>query len=275
MSPAPPSPSEIEIQLLLEAIYLRFHYDFRSYSMASLRRRIAAALPRLGCRSVSELQSKLLHEPESFSAMLQYLTVQVSDMFRDPAFFKAFRETVVPELATYPSPKIWVAGCSSGEEVYSIAIILREEGLLDRTLIYATDINPDALSRAEEGVYPLDRIAAFTTNHAASGGRTSLSEHYTAAYGAALFDRTLRTRILFSDHSLATDNVFAEVQVVTCRNVLIYFDKTLQERALGLFRDALPRRGFLGLGAMESLQFSEHARAFEPFAPEQKWFRRC
>lgn len=271
---APASPFEIELRLLLEAIYLRFHYDFRSYSMASLRRRVTAALAALGCETVSALQERILYEPETFSHLLQYLTVQVSDMFRDPSFFRGFRDKIVPEIATYPSPKVWVAGSSTGEEVYSLAIILAEEGLLSRTLIYATDINPDALDRARDGVYPLERIPTFEKNHRQAGGREPLSKYFTAAYDRAAFDRTLRDRVVFSDHSLATDSVFAEVQVVTCRNVLIYFDKPLQERALGLFRDALCRRGFLGLGSMESLQLSPIGKAFEPFVPEDKWYRR-
>ncbi|MBX3201979.1 MAG: protein-glutamate O-methyltransferase CheR [Labilithrix sp.] len=265
---------EIELRLLLEAVFLRFHYDFRSYSMASLRRRVTAALSALGCETVSALQEKILHHPETFSALLQYLTVQVSDMFRDPAFFLAFRQHVIPELATYPSPRIWIAGASSGEEVYSLAIILAEEGLLDRTLLYATDINPDAIAKAKAGVYAEERIATFAENHRAAGGKQPFERYYTSAYGRAAFDRKLRDRVVFADHSLATDSVFAEVQVVTCRNVLIYFDRALQERAVGLFRDALSRRGLLGLGAMESLQLTKQAGAFEPFIPEQKWYRR-
>jgi chemotaxis protein methyltransferase CheR len=265
---------DIEVRLLLEAIFLRFHYDFRSYSMASLRRRITAAISALGCATVSALQEKILHEPEVFTKLLQYLTVQVSDMFRDPPFFRVFRQRIVPELATYPSPRIWVAGASSGEEVYTLAIVLAEEGLLERTLIYATDINPHALEKAEAGVYPLDRVPAFEANHREAGGKGAFDRWYTSAYGHAVFDRKLRERVVFSDHSLATDSVFAEVQVVTCRNVLIYFDRTLQDRAVDLFRDALSRRGFLGLGSMESLQLSAHVRSFEPFAQEERWYRR-
>lgn len=274
MSDSKASPFDIELRLLLEAIFLRFHYDFRSYSMASLRRRVNAALAGLRCETVSALQEKILHQPETFSALLQYLTVQVSDMFRDPAFFRAFREQVVPEIATYPSPRIWVAGASTGEEVYTIAIILAEEGLLDRAMLYATDINPEGLLKAKQGVYALDRIPTFAANHREAGGKQPFDRYYTSAYGLAAFDRKLRDRVVFSDHSLATDSVFAEVQVVTCRNVLIYFDRSLQDRAVGLFRDALCRRGFLGLGSMESLQLSAHAGAFEAFIPEQRWYRR-
>ena len=266
---------DIEVRLLLDAIYSRFHYDFRSYSMASLKRRILVALPKLQCATVSALQEKLLHEPTTLGELLQFLTVQVSDMFRDPPFFVAFRERVVPELETYPSLKIWIAGCSSGEEVYSLAIVLAEAGLLARTLIYATDINPAALSKAEAGVYALDRVATFSANYQRAGGRGSLSEYYTAAYGGAAFARRLRSRIVFSDHSLATDHVFAEVQVVSCRNVLIYFDRPLQDRAVGLFEGALCRRGFLGLGSRETLRFSPHAGAFRDCAAEERWYQRC
>jgi chemotaxis protein methyltransferase CheR len=269
------SPIEIEIRLLLEAIYLRFHYDFRSYSMVSLKRRIGVALPQLGCATVSALQEKILHDPQTFSELLQYLTVQVSEMFRDPTFYKTFREKIIPELRTYPSLKIWVAGCSTGEEVYSLAITLREEGLLDRTILYATDINPDALAKAEAGMYALDRLASFTENHRLAGGTKSLSEYYVARYGNAVFDRSLRKNVVFSDHSLATDNVFAEVQVVTCRNVLIYFDRELQSRAFELFRNTLCRRGFLGLGSRETLQFSTHASAFNEVSREDRWYQRC
>jgi chemotaxis protein methyltransferase CheR len=268
------SRQEIEIRLLLEAIYLRFHYDFRSYSMASVKRRVAAALVAMGCETVSALQERLLHDPDAFAKLLQYLTVQVSDMFRDPSFFKVFREQIVPELKTYPSVKLWVAGCSAGEELYSYAIVLDEEGLLDRTVLYATDINPEALARAKAGIYAADRVAAFTENHQASGGKGSLSRYYTAAYGSARFSERLRAGAVFSDHSLATDSAFAEVHVVSCRNVLIYFDRELQGRAIGLFKDALVRRGFLGLGTKETLQFSPHAASFREQDATERWYQR-
>jgi chemotaxis protein methyltransferase CheR len=266
---------EIELQLLLEAIYLRFRYDFRSYSMASLKRRVARAMDEFGVKTISGLQERVLHDPQVFPQMLQFLTVQVSDMFRDPSYFRTLRERIVPLLATYPSLKLWVAGCSSGEEVYSLAILLREEGLAERTLIYATDINGEALRRAEAGVYPLDRLPSFTENHRLSGGHGSLSNYYTAAYGSAVFDRSLLKRVVFSDHSLATDHVFAEVQLISCRNVMIYFDRTLQDRAVGLFKEALCRRGFLGLGSKESLHSSAHQGDFIDFASGERWYQRC
>ena len=266
---------EIEIRLLLDAIYLRYHYDFRSYSAASIKRRLLAAKTQMNVETLSALQERVLRDPQVFTRLLQFLTVGVSDMFRDPSFFRVLREQIVPELRTYPSIRLWVAGCSTGEELYSFAIVLREESLLDRTTLYATDINPEALQKAEQGLYPLDRLQAFTENHQLSGAKCSLSEHYTAAYGSAAFDRSLRKNVVFSDHSLATDSVFAEVQVVSCRNVLIYFDRSLQDRALGLMKDSLCRRGFLGLGSKESLMFSEHAAAFRDFVAAERWFQRC
>jgi len=233
-----------------------------------------AAMTRFGCRSLSVLQDRVIHDPECFPALLDFLTVQVSEMFRDPDYFRALREKVVPLLRTYPSLKVWVAGCSAGEEAYSLAILLREEGLLDRTLIYATDINHRTLQKAAAGIYDVGRIPGFTENHHKSGARSSLSDYYTAAYGGAVFDKSLKEHIVFSDHSLATDSVFAEVQLVSCRNVLIYFKRTLQDRALGLFRDALCRNGFLGLGSKESLQFSSYDAEFSAFVREQRIFQK-
>ena len=195
-------------------------------------------------------------------------------MFRDPAYYRAIRDTVVPYLRTYASLKIWVAGCSMGEEAYSLAILLYEEGLLDRTLIYATDINPESLRTAEKGVYETARFTKFTESYQLAGGRASLSDYYSAAYGGVMLDRSLKKAIVFSDHSLATDSVFAEVQLVSCRNVLIYFQKELQERALGLLRDSLCRKGFLGLGLKETLRFSCHAAAFTELVPDARIYQR-
>jgi chemotaxis protein methyltransferase CheR len=267
--------TDIEIKLLLEAIYLRYHYDFRGYSLASVRRRVQSALVAFGCDTVSALQERVLHEPATFPNLLQYLTVQVSDMFRDPSYYRVLRERVVPILRTYPSLKIWIAGCATGEEAYSFAIMLREEELLEKSIIYATDINAEGLRKAEEGVYSLSRMAAFTENHRLSGASVSLSNYYTARYDAAVFDRSLRKRIVFSDHSLATDTVFAEMQIVSCRNVLIYFDTTLQDRALGLFADSLCRRGFLGLGSKEGIRFSLHQDSFTEFDQAERWYQRA
>jgi chemotaxis protein methyltransferase CheR len=265
---------DVEIRLLLEAIYQRYQHDFRHYALASLRRRIPRALQHFGADSVSALQGRVLREPAVLRELLAFLTVQVTEMFRDPPFFLALRNEILPRLLTYPTVRIWVAGCSTGEEVYALSVLLREEGVLDRAIVYATDVSPDALATAEAGIYPLDRIARFSASYAAAGGRGSLADHYTAAYGAARFDPTLRQGVVFSDHSLATDQVFAEVQLVTCRNVLIYFDGALQNRAIGLFRDALCDRGYLGLGLGETLRFSDHADAFEPVNASLRLYRK-
>lgn len=265
---------DLEISLLLEALYQRFHYDFRNYSKASVKRRLKQLKERLGFGNYSAMLEGLLHDDAIFPQVISYLTVQVSEMFRDPSYFRALREEVVPHLRTYPSLKVWVAGCSSGEEFYSLAILFREEGLEQRTLFYATDINPGALDAAASGVYNLDRIRGFTENHQQSGGRSSLSDYYTAAYGKASFDRTLRERVVFSDHSLVTDAVFGEMHLISCRNVLIYFDSALQDRTLKLFSDSLARKGFLGLGSRESLRFSSQSASFQDFVPEEKIFQK-
>ncbi|MBX3484072.1 MAG: protein-glutamate O-methyltransferase CheR [Phenylobacterium sp.] len=265
---------DLEIRLLLDALFHRYHYDFRNYARASIKRRLVQARDQLGFASLSAMQESLLHDPATLGRLLGYLTVQVSEMFRDPGYFRALRERVLPHLKTYPSLKVWVAGCSHGEEVYSLAILFREEGLEERTIFYATDINPAALKAAEAGVYPLDQVKKFTTNHQKSGGRSSLSDYYTADYGRAIFDKSLRSRVVFSDHSLVTDAVFGEMHLISCRNVLIYFDRALQDRAIGLFRDSLARKGFLGLGSKESLRFSSHAGAFTDFVREEKIYQR-
>jgi len=272
--PAREPVEDIEIHLLLEALHRRYHYDFRHYARASVKRRLRQAREQMGYASFSALQDAVLHDEVVLTRLLDYLTVQVSEMFRDPAYFRAIREKVVPHLRTYPSLKIWIAGCSGGEELYSFAILLHEEGLLDRTLLYATDINPNALKTAQKGIYALDRIAAFTRNHQRSGGRTSLSDYYSGAYDRVVFDKKLREQVVFSDHSLVNDAVFAECQLVSCRNVMIYFDRPLQDRALGLFRDSLSRRGFLGLGSKETIRFSAHADAFTEFVRDEKIYRR-
>ncbi len=265
---------ETELRLLLDAIYQTYHYDFRGYALASLRRRLRIAMQRFECVTLPQLQEKIVREPGIFAGVLDYLTVQVSEMFRDPGYFRALREHVVPLLRTYPSLRFWVAGCSGGEEAYSLAILLREEGLLPKSLIYATDINPRTLQSAAAGVFDIERMAGFTANHRKSGARCSLSDYYTAAYGRAVFDKSLKDHIVFSDHSLATDSVFAEVQLVSCRNVLIYFNRALQDRSLGLFHEALCRQGFLGLGAKESMRFSCHCADFQDFVREERIYQK-
>ncbi|MFC3459006.1 MULTISPECIES: CheR family methyltransferase [Massilia] len=261
--------------MLVEAVYLKYNYDFRDYTGASQKRRVLVAMREMECATVSELQARVLHQPEAFSRLLQYLTIPVTEMFRDPEYFAAIRSQVVPHLRTYPSLKVWVAGCSTGEEVYSLAILLHEEGLLERTTIYATDINPESLDAARRGVFPLDRMRLFTENYQKSGGRRAFSDYYTAAYGGALFERALVENVTFADHSLSTDSVFSETHFISCRNVMIYFNRRLQDRVLGLFHESLCHRGFLGLGSKESIDFSTYAGRFEPLARRERLFRKA
>lgn len=265
---------DIEIRLLIEAVFLRYGHDFRDYAPASMKRRVLQAQQKMGLPSISALQERVLHNAAEFAVLLQYLTVPVSEMFRDPAYFLALRHHVVPVLRTYPSIKVWVAGCSTGEEPYSLAILLREEGLLDKTILYATDINHASLERARQGIYSLDSMQAFTRNYQKAGGTRSFSDYYTAAYGGAVFDKTLREGITFADHSLATDAVFSETHLVSCRNVLIYFNRKLQDRALGLFHESLAHRGFLGLGSKETLDFSAFAGRFEAVSRPERIYRK-
>jgi chemotaxis protein methyltransferase CheR len=274
MKPEDAEIEDIERDLLLDAVFRRYHYDFRDYSPASLTRRLRQAKVQFGCDSLSQLQHLLLHDPAMMGRMLQFLTVQVSEMFRDPPYFRAIREKVVPHLRTYPSLKVWVAGCSAGEELYSLVILFLEEGLEERTIFYATDINGEALDRARSGIYDLDRLALFTENHRLSGGKTSLSDYYSTGYGRAIMDKSLRKRVVFSDHSLVSDAVFAETQLISCRNVLIYFNRGLQDRAIGLFKDSLSRKGFLGIGSKESLRFSRHAASFSEFERQERIYQK-
>jgi chemotaxis protein methyltransferase CheR len=266
--------TEIEVQLLLEAIFLKYSYDFRDYSGASVRRRVLHALGQFGLPTISALQEKVLYDPAMFMQLLQYLTIPVSEMFRDPAYFRALRQHVVPLLRTYPSLKIWIAGCSTGEEVFSIAILLREEGLLERTIIYATDINPQSMDKARKGVFSLDSMRVYTANYQKAGGTRSFADYYTAGYGAALFDKSLLDSVTFADHSLATDSVFSETQFISCRNVLIYFTRKLQDRTFGLFHESLSHRGFLGLGSKETLDFSAYAAKFRPLTKADRIYRK-
>ncbi|MBA1237178.1 protein-glutamate O-methyltransferase CheR [Pseudomonas kunmingensis] len=265
---------EIELKLLIEAIYLKYSYDFRDYSGASLKRRVLLALKQLQCESISALQRKILYDPQAFMDLLQYLTIPVSEMFRDPSYYRSLREHVVPVLRTYPSLKIWIAGCSTGEEVYSMAILLKEEGLLERSIIYATDINPRSLDQARQGIFAIDHLRKYTANYQQAGGARSFADYYTAAYDSAIMDKSLKEKVTFADHSLATDSVFSETQLVSCRNVLIYFNKPLQDRAFGLFHESLCHRGFLGLGSKETVEFSGYASYYEPFDKSERIFRK-
>jgi chemotaxis protein methyltransferase CheR len=270
----PPGDTEIELRLLMEAIYLKYSYDFRDYTGASQKRRVLYALGQLGLPSISALQERVLRDPAVFTQLLQYLTIPVSEMFRDPAYFLALRRQVVPVLHTYASLTVWVAGCSTGEEVFSLAILLREEGLLERTRIYATDINPASLEKARQGIFPLESIRSYTANYQRAGGQRAFSDYYTAAYDAARFDPSLCADVTFADHSLATDSVFAETHLVSCRNVLIYFNKKLQDRAFGLFHESLCHRGFLVLGSKETLDFSSYANQFEALVKQERIYRK-
>jgi chemotaxis protein methyltransferase CheR len=270
----PSSDVDIELRMLIEAVYLKYNYDFRDYTGASQKRRVLAALRAMECDTISALQARVMHDPAAFAQLLQFLTIPVTEMFRDPDYYLGVRRLVVPFLKTYPSLNVWVAGCSTGEEVYSLAILLHEEGLLERTQMYATDINADSLEAARRGVMPLDKMRVYTENYQKAGGTRAFSDYYTAAYGGALFDRALIENVTFADHSLATDSVFAETHFISCRNVMIYFNRRLQNRVLGLFHESLCHRGFLGLGSKESIDFSTYAQRFEPLAKRERIFRK-
>ena len=239
-----------------------------------MKRTVVHAMNRMECPTLTVLQSKVLHDLESFYDLIGSLTIPVSEMFRDPTYFLALREKVVPLLRTYPSLKIWIAGCSTGEEVYSLAILLQEEALLERSILYATDINPRTLEKAKKGVFDLEEIQRSAQNYLKSGGKRLLSDYYTVASDSVTFHRALKKNITFSDHSLVTDAVFSETHLISCRNVLIYFDRELQDKVFGLFHESLCRRGFLGLGSKETIQFSQHAKYFDPFAKKDRIYQK-
>lgn len=259
----------IEISLLLDAIFERYGYDFRCYARASIERRVRHFLRTSGCKTISEMIPKLLHQEAFFGKLVQDFSITVTEMFRDPLAYRSIRRNVVPVLKTYPFIKIWHAGCSSGEEAYSLAILLQEANLYDRATIFATDFNDVVLEKAGEGIYALDDIKQFTSNHQRSGGTKSLSEYYHASYGAVAINQSLKENITFANHNLVTDGVFGEMHLILCRNVLIYFDRTLQNRVLSLFNDSLIQGGFLCLGSKESLQFSDVQDHFK--AIDGKW----
>lgn len=264
----------IEVDLLLEAIFQRYGYDFRSYARASLERRIRQFLPSVGCSSVSEMIPKVLRDEVFFSRLAQNFSISVTEIFRDPFFYRAVREKVVPLLRTWPHVKIWHAGCATGEEVYSLAIVLKEEGVYDRTTIYATDFNDEALDRARAGVYAVGKVKEATQNYQQAGGKASFSEYYHAHYEAAAMDGALKTRLTFANHNLAVDEAFGEMHLVFCRNVLIYFNRHLQDRALSLFSESLVHGGFLCLGSKEDLQFSEVSKLYEVVDGKAKIYKR-
>ena len=265
---------QLEVELLLEAVYRRYGFDFRQYAQASLKRRLYRRMAVERVSTLSQLQDRLLHEPGSMEGLLLDLSINVTAMFRDPTFYAALREKVVPALHTYPFTRIWCAGCSTGEEVYSLAILLQEEGLYERTRIYATDINENVLVTAREGVFPLERMKQYTQNYLRGGGKRDFSEYYVAAYDGARFSRSLVENVVFAQHNLAMDGAFNEFNVILCRNVMIYFDQELQERVHGLFYDSLERYGILALGHKESIRFTGYADRYEEIDAEERLYRK-
>lgn len=260
---------QIEVDLLVEAMYRRYGYDFRNYARSSLLRRLHYIRQKSNMTRLSELIPLVLNDAEFMNSMLLDLSVTVTEMFRDPEFFYELRTKVIPILKTYPFVKIWHAGCATGEEVYSMAILLKEEGFYNRVQIYATDMNPESIRIAEEGIYSLDNIRKFTSNYNKSGGQASYSDYYHAKYQLAKMNDDLKKNIVFSNHNLVTDHAFGEMHLIICRNVLIYFDRELQSKVLRLFDDSLIHRGFLCLGSKESFDVSDQRDHYEPIS--QKW----
>lgn len=264
----------IEISLFLEAIFQKYSYDFRDYSKAHIKRRILYRMSTSNYNSISEMQHEVLNDDVFFEQILKDFSINVTEMFRDPSFYLKFREEIVPILKTYPYIKIWHAGCSTGEEVYSMAIILKEEGLYERSQIYATDFNQTVIRKAKDGIYPINKIKEYTYNYQKSGGENSFSDYYTAKYDSVILNPDLKQNIVFADHNLVSDKVFAEVHLVVCRNVLIYFNKQLQEKVFQLFSESLIPGGYLCLGSKESIRFSESYNQFETIADQEKIYKR-
>ncbi len=264
----------IEIELLLEALYRKYGYDFREYSRAHIKRRLLYRMKAAGLNSLSELQGKVLHDKSCFETLIRDLSINVTEMFRDPGFYRVVRNEVLPVLKTYPFLKIWHAGCATGEEVYSFAIMLKEEGMYDRTQIYATDFNRDVIEAAKKGIYSVESIKAYTLNYQKAGGKNSFSDYYMAKYNSAILDQSLKKNIVFAEHNLVTDGVFAEMNMVVCRNVLIYFNRNLQRKVLNLFDESLVKGGFIGLGNKETLMFSDIAHRYETVSDKEKIFKK-
>ncbi len=269
-----PSLEDIEIQLLLEGLYQYYGYDFRNYALASLKRRIHNFMYSQGLKNISALQERLLHDRTCMDRFLVNLTVNVTSMFRDPSFYLSFRNNVVPLLRTYPFIRIWHAGCSTGEEVYSMAIVLQEEHLYHRCRIYATDTNEKVLQTAKTGIFSLKLMQEYTQLYLKAGGKKSFSEYYTAAYDHAIFRASLKDNVIFAQHNLATDSSFNEFNVIFCRNVLIYFNQILQKQVHTLFYNSLCNFGILGLGRQESLRFTPYEQYYEEIAKGEKLYRR-
>jgi chemotaxis protein methyltransferase CheR len=264
----------VEVALLLEGVYQHYGFDFRQYAKASIRRRLWRRAYAEGLHTISGLLERVLHDPAAMERLLLDLSINVTAMFRDPSFFAALRAEVVPVLRTYPFLRLWNAGCSTGEETYSLAILLHEVGLLDRTRIYATDLNEGVLRTAADGVYPLVKMPEYAENYVAAGGSRSLSEYYTSAYERAQFDRSLMHNVVFAQHNLVSDRSFNEFHVIVCRNVMIYFGRELQDRVLGLFLDSLAPLGLLALGHKETVRHSASAARFEVVDELGRIFRR-
>ena len=269
-----PEIERIEIALLMEGIYRHYGFDFRSYAYSSIRRRIWKRIEAESLASISALQELILHDRQAMERLLHDLSVNVTTMFRDPEFYVAFREKVIPHLRTFPFVRIWHAGCATGEEAYSMAILLQEEGLFDRSRIYATDMNEIVLKKAKEGIFPLERMQEYTQNYLRAGGTQSFSKYYTARYDGALLSRHLLKNIVFSQHNLVTDRSFAEFHVILCRNVLIYFDRTLQGIVHELLFNSLATFGVLALGSKESLKFSPNEPCYEVVDLSAKLYRK-
>ena len=265
---------DVEIRLLLEGLQRVYGYDFRDYAEASIKRRLGHWLAESAFATFSQAQSDLLRDPQLFASLLQGITVNVTEMFRDPAFFKAIREQLVPFLKTYPFVKIWHAGCATGEEAYSMAIVLNEEGMAGRYRMYATDIDEAVLQRAQEGVLPMAEMQGYTRNYQKSGGRASFADYYTARYDRAILSAELKAGIVFAPHNLASDAEFGEMNVVLCRNVMIYFKPALKERCLRLFDASLLAGGFLCLGLKETLDGRETRGAYQELAPGLRIYRK-
>ncbi len=264
---------QLEVELLLEAVYRRYGFDFREYARASLRRRLWRRMNVEGLQTITQLHDLLLHDPNCMERLLRDLSINVTAMFRDPSFYVSFRENVVPTLRTYPFTRIWCVGCSTGEEVYSLAILLHEEGLYERARIYATDINENVLDAAQAGVYPLERMQQYTQNYIRAGGKSEFSEYYVAAYDRARFSRELAENVVWAQHNVAMDSAFNEFNVIVCRNVLIYFDKPLQDRVHRLFAESLETFGVLALGRKESILFTPFADRYDEIDADERIYR--
>ena len=268
-----PELDNIEVDLFVQALQRRHGYDFSQYAPASLKRRVQLLSEQLECKTISGLIERVIHEPQLLPRLLDGLTVPASDMFRDPTMFRALRETVLPMLASYPQINIWQAGCAHGQEVYSLAILLEEAGLYERSQIFATDLSERALEHAQEGIYPAREAQQWSRNYQASGGSRSLADYYSARYNLLKLDQRLRRHVTFARHNLAADGVFCEAHLILCRNVLIYFSNPLQERVLSLFSDSLVRGGFLCMGLRESLDYASSANDFSAFDESQRIYR--